>query len=125
AAIGRLCVQVRHLTLVNFRNYADADLTFVPGMNVLVGRNGQGKTNVAEAIMYLATLRSHRTAQDSALIKAEHEAAIIRCKLEQGGREALLELQLNRSSANKPFINRHPVRSRELTQLISAVLFAP
>lgn len=118
-------MQVRHLTLVNFRNYADADLTFLPGMNVLVGRNGQGKTNVAEAVMYLATLRSHRTAQDTALIRAGQDAAIVRCRLEQGGREALLELQLNRGSANKALINRHPVRTRELQQLISAVLFAP
>lgn len=118
-------MQVRHLSLANYRNYAHAELVFAPGMNMLVGRNGQGKTNVAEALMYLATLRSHRISQDAALIKAGEDSAIVRCRLAQGEREALLELQLNRGSANKALINRHSVKSRELTQLISAVLFAP
>ena len=94
-------------------------------MNVLVGRNGQGKTNIVESIMYLSTLRSHRTAQDAALIRSEQDAAIIRCKLAQGEREALLELQLNRNAANRTLLNRHSVRPRELRQVISAILFAP
>ena len=118
-------MQVRHLTLKDFRNYSDAELAFAPGMNVLVGRNGQGKTNIVESIMYLSTLRSHRTAQDAALIRSEQDAAIIRCKLAQGEREALLELQLNRNAANRTLLNRHSVRPRELRQVISAILFAP
>lgn len=118
-------MQVRHLSLAHYRNYSHAELIFAPGMNVLVGRNGQGKTNVAEALMYLATLRSHRISQDSALIQSGEDSAIIRCRLAQGQREALLELQLNRSGPNKSFINRHAVKTRELSQMISAVLFAP
>ena len=118
-------MQVRHLTLKDFRNYSDAELAFEPGMNVLVGRNGQGKTNVVEAIMYLSTLRSHRIAQDAAMIRAGQDAAIVRCRLSQGEREALLELQLNRNAPNRTLLNRHAVKPRALTQMISAVLFAP
>lgn len=116
---------VRHLSLKDFRNYPQGEFVFNPGLNALIGRNGQGKTNVVEALMFLATLRSHRTAQDHAMIRASHDAAVIRCRLSQGDREALLEMQLNRSSPNKALINRHAVRSRELGQMISAVLFAP
>jgi len=118
-------VLVQHLSLKDFRNYPQGEFVFTPGLNALIGRNGQGKTNVVEALMFLATLRSHRTSQDHALIRSGEDAAIIRCKLGQGDREALLEMQLNRSSPNKALINRHAVRSRELGQMISAVLFAP
>lgn len=116
---------VRQLSLKDFRNYAEAHLTFEPGLNALIGRNGQGKTNIVEAVMFFATLKSHRTGQDTALIRAGQESATLQCKLMQRGREALLEVQLNRNAPNKMMLNRHSVRPREISQMISAVMFAP
>ena len=89
-------------TLVtDFRNYAVAEVTLGPGPNVFVGRNGQGKTNLAEAIAYLATLGSHRVSGDQAPMGDGADAAIIRARLAHGDRELLLEVQLNRQGANK------------------------
>lgn len=118
-------MRVAHVSLKDFRNYVTAELPLEPGVNVLLGRNGQGKTNIAEAIMWFATLRSHRTAQDSALIRHGQEAAVARIRVTDGDRDVLLELQLNRSSPNRAQVNRHPVRPREFANMFSAVLFAP
>lgn len=118
-------MRVIHVSLNDFRNYVSAELALEPGVNVLLGRNGQGKTNIAEAIMWFATLRSHRIAQDSALIRYGTDAAVVRMKLAHADREALLELQLNRNNPNRAQINRHAVRPRDFTNIFSAVLFAP
>lgn len=118
-------MHIQHLSLKDFRNYPDAELLFGKGLNMLIGRNGQGKTNAVEAIMYFATLRSHRTSTDSAMIRAGTDVATMLARLQQNSREAILEMQLNRTGPNKAFINKHPARTRELTHLISAVLFAP
>ena len=92
---------------------------------MLVGRNGQGKTNLVEAIGYLATLGSHRVSGDQALIRAGADAAIIRALLAHGDRELLVELQLNRQGANRAQLNRSPVKTRELPRYAHSVLFAP
>lgn len=114
-----------HLSLGNYRNYRTAEISFFPGPNLLVGGNGQGKTNIAEAIMYFATLRSHRVSQESALIRAGEDSAVMRMKLSHGEREALLEMQLNRKQPNKAQLNRNVVRPRDLMRVCSAILFAP
>lgn len=116
---------VTHLSLANFRNYAQADIEFKQGANLLLGRNGQGKTNVAEAISYFAFLASHRTTNDVALIKAETDAAIVRMRVTRLDREILLELQLNREGRNRAQLNRAAVKPRELTEYFSCVVFAP
>ena len=72
---------VEQLSLVDFRNYAAADLTLYPGPNVFVGRNGQGKTNLAEAIGYFATLGSHRVSQDAPMVRYGADAAFVRARL--------------------------------------------
>ena len=92
---------------------------------MLVGRNGQGKTNLVEAIGYLATLGSHRVTGDQALIRAGADAAIVRALLTHGDRELLVELQLNRQGANRAQLNRSPVKTRELPRYAHSVLFAP
>ena len=69
---------VQTLHLDNFRSYKEAHVEFAPGVNVLVGSNGQGKTNIVEAIYYLATLNSHRVASESSLVKSGELAAVIR-----------------------------------------------
>ncbi|MFB2584973.1 DNA replication/repair protein RecF [Herbiconiux liukaitaii] len=116
---------VRHLSLTDFRNYAVAEVALEPGANLFVGRNGQGKTNLVESLGYLATLGSHRVSTDQALIRAGQDAAIVRARLEHEGRELLVELQLNRSAANRAQVNRSAVKPRELPRYVSTVLFAP
>ncbi|SFR88071.1 DNA replication and repair protein RecF [Microbacterium sp. cf046] len=116
---------VEHLSLVDFRNYAAADVALGAGPNVFVGRNGQGKTNLAEAVAYLATLGSHRVANDAPMVRDGADAAIIRARLAHGERHVLLEAQLNRQGANKARVNGAPVKSSELPRYAQVVLFAP
>jgi DNA replication and repair protein RecF len=118
-------VIVEHLSLVDFRNYAVADVALRPGPNVFVGRNGQGKTNLAEAIAFLATLGSHRVSTDAPMVRDGADAAIIRARLAHGERHVLLEAQLNRQGANKARVNGAPVKSTELPRYAQVVLFAP
>lgn len=118
-------MRVSHLSLADFRNYQTAELSLRPGPNLLLGRNGQGKTNLVEAIGYFATLRSHRTSGDAPLIRAGSEAAIMRMKVEAAERDVLLEMQLNRDRPNRAQVNRNVVRSREVTRWFAAVAFVP
>lgn len=116
---------VAQLSLVDFRNYATLEVGLVAGPNVFVGSNGQGKTNLVEAIAYLSVLGSHRVSSDQALIRSGTDAAIVRARLEHDGRDVLLEVQLNRTGANRAQVNRVAVKPRELPRHIATVLFAP
>ncbi|GAB3269610.1 DNA replication/repair protein RecF [Microbacterium sp. MEC084] len=118
-------MHVEHLSLKDFRNYAEAELELRPGANVLVGRNGQGKTNLAEAIAYLATLGSHRVSADAPLVREGFDAAFVRARLAHGERRVTLELQLNKQGSNKARIGGSPVRTNELPRYAQVVLFAP
>ncbi|HEY8590887.1 MAG TPA: DNA replication/repair protein RecF [Naasia sp.] len=118
-------MHVRRLNLVDFRNYREADLEFPDGVNVLVGSNGQGKTNLVEALGYLSTLGSHRVSSDLALVRRGADSAIVRALLGHGDREILVELQINAAAANKAQISRSPAKVRELPRYFSSVLFAP
>ena len=116
---------VEQLNLVDFRTYAAADVTLAPGPNVFVGRNGQGKTNLAEAIGYFATLGSHRVSQDAPMVRDGEDAAIVRMRLAYGERRVLLEAQLNRNGSNKARVNGSAVKTAELPRYAQVVLFAP
>lgn len=116
---------VRHLSLQDFRNYETAELSLEPGANVLVGSNGQGKTNLVEALGYLSTLGSHRVSVDHAMVRTGHDAAIIRARVENGDKAILLEVQINRAGANRAKANRSVIKPRELPRYFSSVLFAP
>lgn len=118
-------MRVSHLSLGDFRNYLTAELSLQPGANLILGRNGQGKTNLVEAIAYFASLRSHRTSGDSPLIRSGADAAIMRMKVEAADRDVLLEMQLNRDRPNRAQVNRNVVRSREVTRWFAAVSFVP
>jgi DNA replication and repair protein RecF len=118
-------VIVTRLELSDFRNYESADVELRPGPNLVVGSNGQGKTNLVESLAYLATLGSHRVSSDQALIRAGTEAAVIRARLEHGSRSVLVEVQLNRGSANRAQVNRAAIKPRELPRYVSTALFAP
>lgn len=116
---------VRQLSLTDFRNYESLDVTLGPGANLFVGSNGQGKTNLVEALGYLSTLGSHRVSVDHAMIRQGQDAAIVRARLVHAEREVLAEVQINRSSANRAQVNRSAIKTRELPRYFSSVLFAP
>jgi DNA replication and repair protein RecF len=119
-------VYLEKLSLSDFRSYAHVDLSLEPGVTVLVGSNGIGKTNLMEAIGYLATLSSHRVSSDAPLLRFGTDRALIRAKLIRGEQPTVLELEINSSRANRARINRsNPVRARDILGICQTVLFAP
>jgi DNA replication and repair protein RecF len=112
--------------LIDFRSYTAADLTLTPGVTTLSGLNGEGKTNLAEAIGYVATLGSHRVATDTPLVRQGAERAIIRAAITSFRGSALIEIEVNPGRANRVRLNRAPVnRPREILGVLRTVLFAP
>jgi DNA replication and repair protein RecF len=119
-------VYVRHLQLGSFRNWERVDLTLGPGPTVFVGRNGEGKTNLVEAVGYLATMSSHRVSADAPLVRHGAEQAVVRAALRRGDRELLVEIEINPGRANRVRVNRAALpRPREVLGLVRTVLFAP
>ncbi|MFD3352321.1 DNA replication/repair protein RecF [Streptomyces fradiae] len=119
-------MHVTHLSLADFRSYARAEVPLDPGVSVFLGANGQGKTNLVEAVGYLATLGSHRVSSDAPLVRIGAPRAVIRAAVRQGERQQLVELELNPGKANRARINRSSqVRPRDVLGIIRTVLFAP
>ena len=119
-------MHIKHLSLSNFRNYSTLELPLQPGVNLLVGRNGQGKTNLVEAIFYAATLNSHRVSSYLPLVKHQQDKAVMRILAGFEDRENLIELELNVSGSNRARINRSDTpRVRDVLGLVSAVIFSP
>jgi len=119
-------VYVRRLELVDFRSYERVSLELEPGPNVFVGPNGVGKTNLIEALGYVATLDSHRVATDAPLVRMGAAAAVIRCAVTHEGRELLVELEIVPGKANRARIGRSPARrARDVLGALRMVLFAP
>ncbi len=117
---------IKHLSLAQFRNYKSAELSLSQGVNLLVGPNGQGKTNLVEAIRYLSTLSSHRVAGYLPLIQQNQSQAVIRAMASFDERDVLIELELNRDSANKARINKSPApKVRDILGFVNSVTFAP
>lgn len=116
---------VEHVSLVDFRNYAAAEVTLGAGATVFVGRNGQGKTNLAEAIAYFATLGSHRVSSDAPMVRYGADAAIVRARLSHGERRVTLEAQLNRQGSNRARVNGATIKPAELMRYAQIVMFAP
>jgi DNA replication and repair protein RecF len=117
---------VRHLQVADFRSWERAELEFEPGASVLVGPNGQGKTNLIEAIGYVATLGSHRVATDAPLIRQGAERAVVRTAVVNAGRELTIELEITAGKSNRARVNRGPVpRPRDVLGILRTVLFAP
>ena len=122
---------IKHLSLSHFRNYRSAEVSFQPGVTLLLGPNGQGKTNLVEAIRYLSSLSSHRVAGYQALIRrdeagTQQNSALVRALASFDERDVLLELELNASSQNKARINKSDVpRVRDLLGYVNTVTFAP
>jgi DNA replication and repair protein RecF len=119
-------VHLTRLALIDFRSYTSADLTLTPGVTTLSGPNGEGKTNLAEAVGYVATLGSHRVATDTPLVRQGAERAIIRAAITSSRGSALIEIEVNPGRANRVRLNRAPMnRPREILGVLRTVLFAP
>jgi DNA replication and repair protein RecF len=119
-------MHVRLLSVTDFRSWAQADLELEPGVTALVGPNGQGKTNLVEALGYLATLGSHRVATDAPLVRAGAERAVVRAVVARDGRDLRVEVELTPGKANRARLGGAPVpRAREIVGTLRTVLFAP
>ncbi|MBF6350108.1 MULTISPECIES: DNA replication/repair protein RecF [Nocardia] len=119
-------MHIRALTLHDFRSWEHAEIELSTGPTVFLGANGNGKTNLLEALGYLATLGSHRVSADAPLIRTGTERARIGANVINLGRELRVDVELNRGAANRAQINRSPVRRpREILGILHTVLFAP
>ncbi|MCG5471154.1 DNA replication/repair protein RecF [Micromonospora zamorensis] len=117
---------VQRLELVDFRSYERVAVDLQPGANVLIGANGVGKTNLVEALGYVATLDSHRVATDAPLVRMGAASAVIRCAVAHDGRELLVELEIVPGKANRARLGRSPARrARDVLGALRLVLFAP
>src|SRR4051812_42514353 len=119
-------MHVRHLSLVDFRSYPEVELELDSGVSAFMGPNGQGKTNLVEAVGYLATLDSHRVATDTPLVRAGAERAVVRAAVVRDGREVRVEVEITPGKANRARLGGAPVpRAREILGTVRTVLFAP
>ena len=119
-------MHVRHLQLVDFRSYAAVDVALEPGVTTIMGLNGQGKTNLVEALGYVATLGSHRVATDQPLVRFGAAQTVIRAAVVRHDRETLVELELTPGRANRARLNKAPLtRTRDVLGTLRTVLFAP
>lgn len=119
-------MRVTKLALTNFRSYKELSLEFEPGLTTFIGDNGSGKTNIAESLIYLAYLSSHRTSTNQPLLNLGSEQAIIRAEIERDNRTLQVDLEINASKANRARLNGNPVRSqREILGALQIIYFSP
>jgi DNA replication and repair protein RecF len=119
-------VHLTRLALTDFRSYPELSIELGPGVTTFSGPNGEGKTNLVEAIGYLATLGSHRVASDAPLVRRGAERAVLRGAVTGAGRSSLVEIELNPGRANRVRLNRTPLpRPRDILGTLRTVLFAP
>jgi DNA replication and repair protein RecF len=119
-------VHIAQLSLTDFRSYPSAELALDPGVTALVGPNGQGKTNVVEAIGYLATQGSHRVSADLPLVRSGAGQAVVRGTVVRDGRSLLIELEINPGKSNRARLNQAALpKAREALGVLRTVLFAP
>jgi DNA replication and repair protein RecF len=119
-------VHLTRLALTDFRSYGELSIELGPGVSTFSGPNGEGKTNLVEAIGYLATLGSHRVATDAPLVRHGAERAVLRAAVTGANGSALLELELNPGRANRVRVNRAQLpRPRDILGTLRTVLFAP
>ena len=117
---------ISHLSLATFRSYKSLELPLEPGISIFIGRNGEGKTNIIESVLYLSFLNSHRVSSDAPLVQLGSNSAYVRAKTQLPDREVLVELEINAEKANRARINQNPVRSqKELFGIVQAIYFSP
>ena len=118
---------IQHLELTDFRNYVSAQITLTDGVTAVIGDNGQGKTNLVEALSYLATLKSFRGVPTEAMIRTGANSAVIRATVTHvDGREVLIEAELTRTGRNKVLVNKQKLaKSRDLLGVVRTTVFSP
>ena len=117
---------VRHLSVVDFRVWPEADIELPAGPVTFVGGNGQGKTSLLEALGYLAGLSSHRAAADAALVRVGAERAVVRAAVVAAGRELRPEIEIVPGRSNRARLGGAALpRARELLGVVRTILFAP
>ena len=120
---------VDFLQLADFRSYAGVDVPLGPGVSTFLGANGQGKTNLVEAIEYLSTMSSHRVASEVPLVRSGAERAVVRARVQAGlddPRQLQLEIEITPGKANRAKLNRSPLRrAREIVGVLRTVVFSP
>ena len=116
----------KRVKLTNFRNYDSADIEFSSGVNLIYGPNGQGKTNLVEALNFFAGLESHRVAGHSPLIQQGRSTALISLELAHEGRDLLLEYEINTDASNRARLNKSEVaKPKDILGYLNSVIFAP
>jgi DNA replication and repair protein RecF len=119
-------MRVTRLSLTNFRSYPQLDLEFSEGPITFIGNNGSGKTNIAESLIYLAYLSSHRVSQNQPLIALNKDQGIIRAEIQNQGRTLQVDLEINATKANRARLNSNPVKSqREILGALQIIYFSP
>ncbi|MDR1441235.1 MAG: DNA replication/repair protein RecF [Bifidobacteriaceae bacterium] len=113
------------LALMDFRSHREAVLRLEPGVTTFTGDNGQGKTNLVEAVAYLATLSSHRTSTDQALVRQGADKAVVRARLRKGDRAAVVSVEVIPGKANQAFLGRTKVKPAALLGVTQAIAFVP
>lgn len=118
---------IQHLELTNFRNYSSASISLTEGVTAIIGDNGQGKTNLVEALSYLATLKSFRSVPTDAMIKTGEDTAILRATIiHSDGREVLIEAELSRTGRSKVLVNKQKLaKTRDLLGVVRTTVFSP
>ena len=122
---------ISDLALTDYRSYENLVISFPQGINILVGENGQGKTNLIEAIVYLSTFNSHRIKNDNTLIRYDKEkkqnttGAIIRAKKQEKNNTTLIELELIQGKPNRARINKNNIKNKEILGHIKTIIFSP
>jgi DNA replication and repair protein RecF len=119
-------MRINKLALTNFRSYNSLELELQPGVITFIGDNGSGKTNIAESLIYLAFLSSHRVSNNVPLISLGNQQTIIRAEVQREDRTLQIDLEINASKANRARINGNSARSqREILGAIQIVYFSP
>ncbi len=117
---------VSHLSLTDFRSYRSASIELAAGVCAFIGPNGQGKTNLVEAVDFVATQSSHRVASDQPLVRAGAAQSIISTTVQRADRQAVIELEINPGGSNRARLNRGAViRPREVFGIVRTVMFSP
>ena len=117
---------VSKLSLTNFRSYPQLEISLKPGVTTFVGNNGAGKTNIAESLIFLAFLSSHRTPNNQPLITLGADQSVIRTEVVRGDRNLQIDLEINLNKANRAKINQNPTKSqREILGACQVIYFSP
>jgi DNA replication and repair protein RecF len=119
-------VFITNLNLINYRSYSSLNLPLTKGISIFIGKNGDGKTNITESILYLTFLNSHRVSGNTPLIKLGNQSAYIRALVKYPQREILVELEINSEKANRAKVNQNQVRNqKEIFGIVQAIYFSP